>query len=130
VYGQQEGGMMAKILIVDDEPNILKVLGSRLRENGYAVIEAQSGQEAVTKAKQDPPNLAILDISMPGMDGPDVAQALREDKATEDIPIIFLTCLYTKEEEKKEGHLIKNSFFVAKPYNPVELLEIIRRNIK
>ena len=120
---------MKKILIVDDEPNILKVLGRRLSQEGYSVMEAQNGEEGVMKAKADPPNLIILDMAMPGMDGPDVARIIREDEATKNIPIIFLTCLYTKEEEKKEGHLIGKNFFVAKPYNPVELLEIIRQNI-
>lgn len=121
---------MKKILLVDDNEDVLEVLGKRLYNAGYQVIKAKSGREAIEKAKRELPNLIILDIFMPDIDGGDVAQSLKEDAAMKDIPVIFLTCLYTKQEEKREGHLIKENFFLAKPYNPNELLEIIRKTIK
>lgn len=121
---------MKKILIVDDEPDVLGVLGKRLAGAGYQVIKAESGEDALAKAKTELPNLIVLDIIMPDMDGGEVARRLKEEPLTKDIPTIFLTCLYTRREEKKEGHLVKENFFVAKPYNPTEILDIIRKNIK
>ena len=120
---------MKKILIVDDEPDILEVLGKRLIDAGYQVIKAQNGEEAIEKAKSELPNLIILDIVMPDIDGGEVAEVLKEYEATKNIPVIYLTCLYTKKEEKEVGHLIKENFFVAKPYDATELLNIIRQNI-
>lgn len=121
---------MKKILIVDDEPDVLEVLGKRLLGAGYQVIKAQSGQEAITKARNELPNLIVLDIIMPDMDGGHVANVLKEDESTKDIPVVFLTCLYTKQEERRDGHFIKDNVFVAKPYNPTEILEIVRKNVK
>lgn len=120
---------MKKVLIVDDEPDVLEVLSKRLINAGYQVIKASSGEEAIVKARAELPNLVVLDIIMPDMDGGKVAEALREYEATKNIPVIYLTCLYTKQEEQKEGHRIKENFFVAKPYDPNELLNIIRQNI-
>lgn len=121
---------MKKVLIVDDEEDVLNVLGKRLSDAGYQVVRAKSGKEAIEKAKSDPPNLIILDIIMPDMDGGEVAGVLKEDQTTKDIPVVFLTCLYTKSEEEKEGHLMGKGFFVAKPYSSKELLEIVRKQIK
>lgn len=121
---------MRKILIIDDEEDILKVLEKRLGDAGYGVVKATSGKEGIEKAKEELPGLILLDILMPDMDGGEVAQALRDDPATKDIPVIFLSCLYTKNEEKQEGHKLGKNFFVAKPFEFNELLGIIDQNIK
>ena len=120
---------MKKILIVDDEVDVLEVLGKRLVNAGYQIVKAQSGSEAIEKAKKELPDLIVLDIVMEDMDGGEVARIIKEDKATEHIPVIFLTCLYTKKDEKQEGHMLKENFFLAKPYNPNEILDIIKKNI-
>lgn len=121
---------MKKVLIVDDEPDVLEVLGKRVKDAGYEVIKAQSGQEAIERAKKEVPNLIVLDVVMPNMDGGEVAHILKECESTKDIPVIFLTCLYTKQDEKAKGHRARETFFVAKPYNPTEMLDIIKNNIK
>ena len=121
---------MKKVLIVDDEEDVLVVLGKRLYKAGYQVAKARSGHEGVEKAKKELPNLIILDILMPDMDGGEVIKVLKEDAATKDIPVIFLTCLYTKQDEKKEGHLVGKHLFIAKPYSSSELLNIVSEKIK
>ena len=121
---------MKKVLIADDEEDVLDLLGRRLLLSGYQVIKAKSGHEAVEKARKEIPHLVILDILMQDMDGGEVARVLKEDEATKDIPIIFLSFLYGRGDEKKEGHLVGKNFFVAKPYDPNELLDIIREKIK
>jgi len=74
--------------------------------------------------------LIVLDIIMPGMDGAETAAALKGDPQTKDIPVVFLTCLFTEKEEKKEGHVVGGKYFIAKPYNPDEMLEIVARFLK
>lgn len=118
-----------KVLIVDDEPDVLKLLGERLSKAGYDVIKASSGKEAIDAAVRKSPDLIILDIAMPEMDGSEVASFLRNEPKTKDIPILFLTCLFTKQEEKVCGHMLGQNFFVAKPYDVAELLSEIDRRV-
>ncbi len=118
-----------KVLIVDDEPDVLMLLGERLSKAGYDVVKASAGQEAIELAQKESPQLIILDIAMPGMDGSEVANTLRVQPATRDIPIIFLTCLFTKQEEKTCGHVLGQNFFIAKPYDVGELLSEIKTRI-
>lgn len=120
---------MKKILIIDDEEDVLNVLGRRLADTGFRVIRARNGAEGIDKAKKERPNLIILDIWMPGMDGGEVAQRLKQDSQTKDIPIVFLTCLYSKEDEKRIGHDTGKNFVIAKPYNPEELMDILRAHL-
>lgn len=121
---------MKKVLIVDDEEDVLQVLSKRLQDAGFQVIKARNGKEGIEKAKQELPNLILLDIIMPDIDGGEVAEILKQDVMTKDIPVIFLTCLYTKREEKAEGHAIGENFFVAKPYDFKEVLDIVRQQMK
>ncbi|MFH1305421.1 MAG: response regulator [Candidatus Omnitrophota bacterium] len=122
--------MNKKILIVDDDKDVLETLGARLSGSGYNVIKAYSGREAVTVAKKERPDLIILDIVMPGMDGGEAADILKKDPDTADIPVVFLTCLVTKDEEKKTGPFKGGKYFVAKPYESQDILDVIRKRIK
>jgi len=121
--------MEKKILIVDDEPEIVQFLGLRLTNSGYKVLKAYNGAEALKIAKKELPDLIILDILMPGIDGSKTASLLKEDPKTRDIPVIFLTCLFTKEDEKK-GNVRGNLYFVAKPYDGEQLLRVIKENLR
>lgn len=109
------------ILIVDDEEHILIVLQGRLVNAGYAVLKATNGKDAINLAKKEIPALIISDVAMPDLDGGDISSALADDPATKDIPIIFLTGLVKKEEEK-EKRILSGRHFMAKPYDPEELL--------
>ncbi len=106
-----------KILIVDDEKDALFVLEKELAGRGYSIISADNGKEAINLAKSQYPDLIILDIWMPGMDGPEVAEKLGEDARTKDIPVIFLTCLYEKREGEEQGRDIAGKVLIAKPYS-------------
>lgn len=117
--------MAKRILIVDDEKDVLSVLERGLTEKGYSIIPADNGSDAIMLAKSEHPDLIVLDILMPGMDGTEVAAGLREDPKTEDIPVMFLTCLYPKEKEAERGNMIGAHLMFAKPYDIEEVLTAI-----
>ena len=106
-----------KILIVDDEKDALFILEKELAARGYSVIVADNGSDALNLAKSEHPDLIILDIWMPGMDGPEVAEKLQEDPKTKHIPVIFLTCLFQKREEEEQGRVVAGKVLIAKPYS-------------
>ena len=115
-----------KILIVDNEVEVLSVLERMLSIVGYSVIEATNAKDAIIIAKDMHPDLVILDILLPDMSGGETANILQNDSTTKDIPIIFLTGLLTKEEAK-ERSAAEGRRFIAKPYKPDELLGEIRK---
>lgn len=119
--------MEKKILIVDDEEHVLAVLENRLSKAGYSVIKATNGKDAVEMAKKELPALIICDVLMPDIDGGEVLNILRDERTTENIPIIFLTALL-KEQEK--GRTAGGEYFMAKPYNPDELLAEVAKRLK
>jgi len=119
-----------KILAVDDEAEVLLLLKKRLESANFQVITASNGASAIELAKKENPDLIILDILMPELDGSETAAMLHNDPKTKDIPILFLTCLFTKREEQKEGHEVGRNFFIAKPYDPIELLTEIQKLIR
>ena len=106
-----------KILIVDDVRDALFILQKELEARGYSVIAADSGHEALNLAKSERPDLIILDICMPNMDGSELAARLKEDPATEGIPIIFLTCLFQKKDGEEQGRVVAGNVLIAKPYD-------------
>ena len=83
--------MKTKILVVDDEPDALEILGFKLREAGYAPIFAKDGTRALAIARDERPDLIVLDLMLPEVDGLEVCKILRRDAATASIPVIMLT---------------------------------------
>jgi len=118
-----------KVLAVDDDKVFLKLVENDLTKSGYSVITAKNGEEAIELAKRQHPDLILLDISMPEMDGGEVAHILESEPGTKDIPIVYVTVLVTKEEEAQMSHDIKRDCFIAKPYNLNDLLAKIREYI-
>jgi len=116
---------MAKILIVDDEPNLVKLLKSILEEKGYGVIVACDGQDGLDKTYQENPDLIILDLMLPKIDGYDVCKMLRSDNKYIDIPIIMLTGR-TEAQDIRKGMDLGAVSYVQKPFNPDVLLGIIQ----
>ncbi len=117
-----------KILIVDDDSLNLKMLRNIFSSNEYHVLQASGGYEAVNIAKNDHPNLIILDIVMPDMDGGEVASILKNDPSTQNIPIIFLSSLIKKEEEQYSSTQ-EGVYIMAKPFDRDALLDIVKERI-
>jgi CheY-like chemotaxis protein len=119
-------GASKTILIVDDEPDVLKVLQARLKANGYQVLTAGGGQEGLKAAKRDRPDLLILDLMMPDMEGGEVAQRLLEDENTKSIPVIFLTALLTSSEGDPRLQANRRNVIFPKTYDVQALLAKIK----
>jgi CheY-like chemotaxis protein len=115
-----------KILAVDDEKQVLDYLSHMLTREGYIVSIAVNGKEAISLATEQKPDLIILDIVLPDIDGGDVASLLAKNPVTAQIPIIFLTGIIKKEEEKTSAKTGKH-YVVAKPVTREKLLEMIKR---
>jgi len=118
---------MKKVLIVDDEEDVLQMLGKRLTAEGYSVIKATNGADAIGLALLQHPDIIILDVLMPEMEGEEVAAKLKEYSQTKNIPVIFLTALISKTDEKKYSSKADGNIIFAKPLDTEKLLEQIKR---
>ena len=114
-----------RVLLADDEQAVRKVIRERLVQNGYDVLTAKDGEEALSLAFNYNPDLIILDIMMPKMQGDAVAEKLREDVRTKNTPIIFLTCLITPQEACERLKIAGENVMLAKPLDSEELLRVI-----
>lgn len=115
-----------RILVADDEPGLLRLIQFNLELEGYEVITARDGQEALEKARSEPVDLIILDVMMPKLDGFEVLQALRTEGGTEDVPVIMLTAL-SHDRAILQGWELGADFYLTKPFDPSELVEVVRR---
>ncbi len=117
-----------KILLIDDEVDFTKVARLKLEQTGrYEVRTENNGTSGIAAAKAFKPDLILLDIMMPGIDGGDVAYKLKYDLCTKDIPIVFLTALVNQKEagQRNSGHA-----YLSKPASKEEIIDCIEKNIK
>ena len=121
-----EDTMDRKILIVDDEKNIVDIIAFNLKKEGYTVITAADGEEGVQKAMEENPDLILLDIMMPKMDGYEVCKKIREKKNT---PIIMLTAR-AEELDKVLGLELGADDYVTKPFGVRELMARVKANLR
>ena len=113
-----------KILLVDDQESVQKLLDAILKVRNYDVTYASNGLDAIDIALCVKPDLVLLDVMMPGMDGFKVCQALKSNSSTKDIPVVFLTAR-GDDADREMGERVGASGFVKKPFRSAELLGII-----
>jgi two-component system alkaline phosphatase synthesis response regulator PhoP len=118
---------MKKILLVDDEKDIVETLKFRLQSSGYEVVVAYDGHEALEKVKEQP-DLILLDIMMPGMDGFTVLQRLKEDFGTRSIPVVMLTCRRDSASVFQAQDLEADEYLM-KPVDAEKLLKVVKKHI-
>lgn len=116
--------MPKTILIADDDPTIIKLLQVNLEMEGYGVITAFDGQDALDKAMERRPDLIVLDIMMPRLDGWAAREALAAEPDLAGIPVIFLSAL-AQQADLRRGHEAGVAEYVTKPFDPTALLDII-----
>lgn len=114
----------AKVLIIDDEPEITDIVEAFLSDAGYQIAVENSSTNAVAKAKEFKPNVILLDIMMPGIDGYDICQEIKAHPGMENTPVIFLT---GKDRDDDMGRSFKSGgdMFIKKPFSCERLLEIV-----
>lgn len=113
-----------RVLVVDDEIHIVHVVAIKLRNNGYEVITADNGAEALEVAQQESPDIIVTDYQMPVMTGLELVKELRENETTKDIPVILLTARsFAVSKEQQEE--LQISTCLSKPFSPRELLGYI-----
>ena len=117
---------MAKILIVEDDPDILGLVRHHLGKAGHQVIATDSAEGALTiLSEKDPPNIALLDVSLPGMDGRQLARMIRGDERTKDVRVIFLTASVDPEDIAAAREL--SDAYLTKPFVASALLATIEK---
>ncbi|MFH1836514.1 MAG: response regulator [Candidatus Omnitrophota bacterium] len=117
-----------KILIIDDEPNIIMMIRSRLKSVNYEVISALNGEEGLRKAREEKPDLILLDVTMPGISGFEVLAKLKLNPETKSIPIIMLTAQGATQAMLKAQSLGATDYII-KPFKGEDLIKYIRRSI-
>jgi len=117
------------ILLVDDEPMNLKPLADILKKQGYGLLIATNGERAIQIAQRAIPELILLDIRMPGLDGFEVCVKLKEIEATKDIPVIFLTAL-SQVEDKVKAFEVGGVDYITKPFYREEVLARVNTHLK
>lgn len=121
--------MAKKLLLVEDEADILNSLTNRLRSCGFEVISSDNGHEGLSKAKQEMPDLVILDLMLPKMDGYKVCRILKFDQNYEHIPVILFTAR-AGDADRKTGEDVKADAYLIKPLDFEVLLEKIKELLK
>lgn len=121
--------MAKRILLVDDEPDFLDMVKTRLEASGYEVITAADGQQGLDKAKKEKPDLIILDLMLPKMDGYKVCGLLKKDTRYSGIPLIILTAR-AQGEDMKLGEELGADAYIIKPFDAAALLGKIEGFLK
>jgi DNA-binding response OmpR family regulator len=116
---------MTRVLVIDDEPPIRLLCRVNLEAEGMEVLEAADGQSGLEVARRDRPDVILLDVMMPGLDGWQVAEELIGDERTRGIPIVFLTAR-AEVRDRARGFDLGGVDYVTKPFNPVELAPLVR----
>lgn len=114
------------IMVVEDDPNILRQIEFNLKSHGYSVVTAVSGADALRQMLLLRPTLLITDVMMPEMDGYELVATLRRDNDLRDLPVIMLTAR-TGENDMVQGYTSGTDLYLTKPFDPAELIAFVQR---
>lgn len=123
---EEEKLMAKKILAVDDERHIVRLIQVNLERAGFTVITAFDGREALKKIADEKPDLVVLDVMMPYMNGLETLKQIRSNPKTRSLPVIMLTAK-AQDQDVFQGYAYGVDVYLTKPFNPVELLTFVRR---
>ncbi len=117
---------MAKILVVDDEPDIVRVVVKIMEARGHEVATAEDGASALAAVAGDPPDVVILDLNLPQMDGFEVCRRIKSSPQTKHIPVVMMTAAYVRVEDAERGTELGADEYVTKPF----LREVLVHNVE
>ncbi len=115
-----------KILVCDDERHIVRLIQVNLEKQGWVVVTAYDGKEGLEKIRSEKPDLCVLDVMMPYMDGFEVLKSIRREPETEGLPVIMLTAK-AQDKDVFEGYHYGADMYLTKPFNPAELVSFVKR---
>jgi CheY-like chemotaxis protein len=115
---------MPRVLVVDDDPQVLRLLRLNFEMEGYDVVSATNGEEALQHVRGDSPDVVVCDVMMPGIDGLEVVRRLRADPDTVTLPLVVVSAK-AQRGDIREGLNLGADAYVTKPFDPAELLEIV-----
>jgi DNA-binding response OmpR family regulator len=118
---------MAKILVVDDEPDIVRAVVRIMRSRGHDVVTAKDGQEALEHVVQSPPDLVILDLDLPRVDGFEVCRRIKSGETTKHIPVVMMTAAYISVADADRGTRLGADEYIVKPFMKQVLLHNVER---
>lgn len=118
--------MATRILVCDDERSIVRLIQVNLERQGWEVIPAYDGKEGLEKILKEKPDVVVLDVMMPYMDGFEVLKNLRREPDTQNIPVVMLTAK-AQDKDVFEGYHYGADVYLTKPFNPMELVTFIKR---
>ena len=119
-----------KILIVEDDPMISSIYKTKFEADGFAAVVAGNGAEGLDIARKEQPDIIMLDVILPQIDGFSVLEELKKDKLTKDIPVIMLTNLGTDEDKAKGEKMGAVDYFVKASLTPAQISEKIKKHLK
>ncbi len=120
---------MSKILIIEDEPEQIQLISMRLKANGYEVISAETAKGGLKVAEEESPDLILLDILLPDMNGLEVAESLKSGNMTKEIPIVAITAVGTPDIEEQCKN-VGIAGFLRKPYESEDLVNKIKEQLE
>jgi CheY-like chemotaxis protein len=115
---------MGRVLVVDDEPDVLLLCRLNLQQRGHQLLEASNGPTALELARERQPEVIVLDLMLPGMNGYEVLENLKQDERTSDIPVLVLTAKSLRADRER-SHGLGASGFLTKPFLPSELCDMV-----
>jgi len=121
---------MQKILIIEDDRFLRELISKKLTKEGFEVSEAIDGEEGIKKIKSEKPDLILLDLILPGIDGFEVLSKMKDDPTVSSIPVIILSNLGQKEDVEKGLKLGAVDYLIKAHFTPGEIIEKIRANLK
>ncbi|MCL4458376.1 MAG: response regulator [Chloroflexi bacterium] len=113
-----------KVLIADDEQPLRLLLRATLSSDAYQILEAEDGKETLALAQKEQPDILLLDVLMPGLDGFEVCERLKKDPATAGITVVMLTAK-GQETDKERGKRVGADYYLTKPFSPIQLLQLM-----
>lgn len=123
-----DGAKKFKVLVVDDEIPIQRIVKFNLEKEGYEVFVADDGKKALESVKQNKPDIILLDVMMPELDGYEVCKILKKNAKTKNIPVIMLTARGQESDEKK-GKSAGADDYITKPFSPKKLMELVKQKL-
>jgi len=121
---------MKKILLVEDDPFLIDIYTTKLKDSGFAIQVSADGEEAINKIKEEKPDLVVLDVVLPHVDGWEVLNEIKADKELKNIKVVILSNLGQKEEVEKGLKLGATKYLIKAHYTPSQVVEEIKKALK